>query len=61
MPATGMTPEREEQLTADLLRERVGIDPGNAGQLARPRRHRLGERRMAQYLRRELACRGPAA
>ena len=34
MPAADMTPEREEQLTADLLRERAGIDPGNAGQLA---------------------------
>jgi hypothetical protein len=34
MPAADMTPEREEQLTADLLRERVGVDPGNAGQLA---------------------------
>ena len=28
-----MTPEREEQLTADLLRERAGIDPEKAEQL----------------------------
>ena len=34
MPAADMTPEREEQLTADLLRERAGIDLGNAGPLA---------------------------
>jgi len=26
-----MAPEREEQLTADLLRERAGIDPGKVG------------------------------
>ena len=34
MPAADMTPEREEQLTADLLRERADIDPDNAGPLA---------------------------
>ena len=28
-----LTPEREEQLTADLLRERVGIDPDMVGPL----------------------------
>ena len=32
--AGGLTPEREEQLTADALRERAGIDPGKAGPLA---------------------------
>jgi hypothetical protein len=31
MAAGRLTPEREEQLTADLLRERVGIDPDKAG------------------------------
>ena len=34
MPAAEMTPEREEQLIVDLLRERAGIDPGYAGLLA---------------------------
>jgi hypothetical protein len=34
MLAADMTPEREEQLTADLLRERADIDPDNAGPLA---------------------------
>jgi hypothetical protein len=34
MPAADMTPEREEQLTADLIRDRAGVDPGNAGPLA---------------------------
>lgn len=33
MVTADMTPEREEQLTADLLRERVGIDPGKVGPL----------------------------
>ena len=32
--AGGLTPEREGQLTADLLRERVGIDPRKAGPVA---------------------------
>jgi hypothetical protein len=32
--AGGLTPEREEQLTADALRERVGIDPEKAGPVA---------------------------
>jgi len=31
MTASDLTPEREEQLMADLLRERVGIDPGKVG------------------------------
>ena len=31
MAAGDLTPEREEQLTADLLRERVGIDPDKVG------------------------------
>jgi hypothetical protein len=31
MAASGLTPEREEQLTVDLLRDRVGIDPGKVG------------------------------
>jgi hypothetical protein len=31
MAAGDLTPERQEQLTADLLREQVGIDPGKAG------------------------------
>lgn len=29
-----LTPEREEQLTAELLRGRIGIDPGKAGPVA---------------------------
>jgi len=31
MAAGGITPEREEQLTVDLLRGRIGIDPGRIG------------------------------
>jgi hypothetical protein len=31
MAASDLTPEREEQLTVDLLRERAGIDPGKVG------------------------------
>jgi hypothetical protein len=31
MAASGLTPEHEEQLTAELLRERAGIDPGRVG------------------------------
>jgi hypothetical protein len=34
MAVGDLTPEREEQLTADLLRERVGIDPGKVGPVA---------------------------
>jgi hypothetical protein len=33
MAAGDMTPEREEQVMADLLREQVGIDPGKVGPL----------------------------
>ncbi len=31
MAVDDLTPEREEQITADLLRERAGIDPGKVG------------------------------
>jgi hypothetical protein len=34
MDAGDLTPEHEEQIVADLLRERTGIDPGKVGPLA---------------------------
>lgn len=34
MGAGDLTPEREEQIAADLLRERTGIAPGKVGPVA---------------------------